>query len=334
MEERMIEQLKNLPYSGDDAFKELEELLEERVRLEKITEKEQARLSEELSVIKKLGIAKSFLFARTLCKSECKAITLGVEGYSYVNYLLGVSIVNPVLYDLPFERYFSEHKKFLLTYNFCVEEGNKGKLLKAIQENYGQATIIKSKEDNDSYFISTKLINKDLIKEKRIVVKTNQEAYVENVSALTYIELIKLGFYVFSVNEVKSVKQINEGRFLEADIYERAKSMFPCQIFDEQAFDEIEQVKDILCDTESKLVYQEQLIKILNELFGMDLAEADYFRRELVIRRDETLEKLKGLFTEKYGEKGQRLLKYVYKNCRRLVAKAYVIANLQANIEY
>lgn len=334
MNEKVLEQLENVPINVEDAFKDLTELCNAFAKLNGISEEERKRLDYELKLIKKWKIATVFLFGYTLCTNEGKVITYGAEGNSYVNYLLGVSTVNPVKYNLPFERFFNEHRKFLPTYNLYVEKGRKGFLLKSLYEKFGKNKIIKSKDENAYYFVLNKPINPDFISETRIVAKENEESYEENISVLTYSELIKLGYYAFSIIEVEQIKYSGEEMFSEESIYEKTKEYFAYKIPYIQAFTDIDEVKEILVNTEYKLIYQEQLMKILNKICGFDMAMADHLRRELAKAKRSTTEDVKNILIEKYWNTGETLYEYLIKNTRYTIFKAYVIACLHNLIEY
>ncbi|MBR2871641.1 MAG: hypothetical protein IKB98_09765 [Clostridia bacterium] len=334
MDEKVLEQLENVPSNAEDAFEDLTELCDSFAKLNGISEEEKKRLDYELDLIKKWGIAKVFLFGFHLILNDGFGVTYGVEGNSYVNYLLGVSTVNPVKYNLPFERLFNEHRKFLPTYNICVEKGRTGFLLKSLYKKFGKSKIIKSKEDNDNYFVSNRPINPEFISETRIVAKENEEAYEENISILSYRELTKLGYYNFSINEVKDIKYSFEEKFSEEEIYEKAKKDFSYLVNGATPFTDIDEVKKILVNTEYKLIYQEQLMEILYKLCDFDMAKSDFIRREIARAKKENLHQMQKILLEKYGENGQKLLDYLYKTGRYTVSKAYVIANLHNLIEY
>ena len=212
MDERILEQLKNVPSSNEDAYNELVGILEstycELDKLLKMTDvfsyEEIERIKYELATIKQLGIAKVFVFGIYLYRLGA-ITTFGLSNYSYINYLFGVSTINPVLYNLPFERFFTEHRKYLPTFNMYVEKGGKSKILKSLYEEYGKSLFIKPKDSDDVYFTSGKPFDSDLIKETIIIAKENQEAYEESVSILTMRELTKLGYYSFSITEVESI---------------------------------------------------------------------------------------------------------------------------------
>ncbi len=335
MDEKVLEQLENVPSNAEDAFKGLTELCNFYAKLNNISEEEQKRLNYELDLIKKWGIAKIFLFAYELHKSENVPSSILIEGNSYINYLLKISAINPVVYDLPFERFFNEYRRVLPEYSLYVEKGRKGLILKNIYEKFGKSSVLRSKDNVSTYFISSRPINEDLIKERVIVAKENEDAYEENVSILTRRELYDLGYYYFSVLEFNHAEYSSKEKFSEEEIYQKTKNMFPSEhLLKVSAFMEIENVKDILVNTKYKLVYQEQVIEILNKICGVDLSKSDYFRRELVKAKRPTTEEIKTILINKYGNAGENLYEYLIKYARYTVLKAHVIANLHNLIEY
>ena len=110
--------------------------------------------------------------------------------------------------------------------------------------------------------------------------------------------------------------------------------MFSYKIPDTPSFSEISDVNKILKDTEFKLVYQEQLMEILNKICGFDMSKADFLRREIAKAKRGGLKEVEQILTSKYGEKGQNFFEYLYKYGRYTVSKAYVLANLHVLIEY
>lgn len=334
MNEELLKNLENVPSRAQDPYLELEEIVNEKAKSKQINQVEKARLDFELNLIKNGGIAKVFLFGLDLIFNDGLGITYGAEGNSYVNYLLGISTVNPVIYNLPFERFFNENRNFLPSYNIIVKNGKKGSLLKSLYAKYGENNIIKSKEDNDNYFISSKPIRPDLIKETKIIAKVNEESYSERISLLSYIELTELGYYNFSINEVKDIKLLPQEKFTEEEIYKKTKEISGYYVVKTEKFTGIDAVKEILVNTDYKLVYQEQVIEILNKICGYDLSKADYFRRETAKAKRTTTEELKNVLISKYGQDGEKLYEYLLKSARYTISKAYLIACLSYKIEY
>ena len=267
MDEKVLEQLENVPTSSEDAYNELISIIENTYcKLEDIknmkdvfSDEEIERLNYELKKIKEWGVARVFVFGVYLCRLG--ATTLGIENYSYINYLLGVATLNPVSHGLPFERFFNEYRKFLPVFYMFVEKGGKGKTLKRLYEKYGKSLFIKPKDSDDVYYTSGKPLDNELIKESVIVAKENEEAYEENISILTSRELSKLGFYSFSITEVESIEYL-ETEVTEQTILEKKKELFEdCYRFDIEEFNLIEELKPYISYTENKLIYQEQLLE-------------------------------------------------------------------------
>ena len=339
MNERILEQLKNVPSSNEDAYNELVGILEstycELDKLLKMTDvfsyEEIERIKYELATIKQLGIAKVFVFGIYLYRLGA-ITTFGLSNYSYINYLLGVSTINSVLYNLPFERFFTEHRKYLPVFDIYVEKGKKGKLLKSLYERYGKALFIKGSDSDNVYFTSATPYSSSIIKESIIVAKENQEAYEENISILTNKELSKLDFYSFSITEVESIEYI-DAEITEQAIFEKEKDLFACYRNDIEEFTLIEEVKPYLSYTENKLIYQEQFMEICNKVFGISFSMADYYRREFAKKKKENLKSLKEIIMQKFPKNGEKLFDYFYNVVPYSVSKAYLIACLQYKIE-
>ena len=343
MDERILEQLENVPYkewknkNGLETIKFLIDALSEAHGWNR-KEYERDRLNYEFARIEKLGIEKVILFGWTLRqlavdeKGDCAF--LGTEGCSVVFSELTSSTFDKVKFNLPFERFFSEHRKFLPTFNMYVEKGGKGKILKGLYERYGKSLFIKPKDSDDVYFTSSKPFDSELIKETVIIAKENQEAYEETISILTMKELSKLGYYSFSITEVESIEFLRDAIITEQTILQKKKELFDdCYRSDIEEFNLIEEIKPYLSYTENKLVYQEQFYEICNKVFGISYSMADYYRRELAKKNKENTKPLKEIIKQKFPESGEKLFEYLYKVVPFSVSKAYVIACLQYKIE-
>ena len=353
MDERILEQLENVPFNGKDAYNNLVGILENNYgKVKKIqdmtglfSQKEKERINYELKKIKEWGIAKVFLFGLSL--SPCLEIDklknrlvnrpkvkLGIENYSYINELLYLTDINPVKYNLPFERFFNEHRKILPTFSVYVEKGDKGKRLKYLYEEYGKSLFIKPKDSDDIYYTSGKPFDRELIKETVIVAKENEESYEENISILTSRELSKLVFYSFSITDVESIKFLRDIEITEQTILEKKKELFDdCYRNSVEEFDLIEEIKPYLSYTENKLIYQEQYMEICNKVFGISYSMADFYRREIAKKKKDNLKSLKEIIMQKFPENAEKLFDYFYKVVPYAVCKAYLIACLSYKIE-
>lgn len=341
MDERILEQLENVPFNGKDAYNELVGIIENTYckleEIQKMTDvfsgEKRERLSDELKKIKEWGIARVFVFGVNLYRLGATT-NFGIENYSYINYLLGVANLNPVSYSLPFERYFNEYRKALPVFYMYVEKGGKGKILKGLYEKYGKSLFIKPKDSDDIYYTSGKPFDSELIKETVIVAKENEEAYEENISILTSRELSKLGFYSFSITEVEKIEYFTDANVTEQSILEKKKELFDdCYRNSVEEFDLIEEIKPYLSYTENKLIYKEQFMEICNKVLGVSYSMADYYRREIAKKKKENLKSLKETIMQKFPENGEKIFDYFYNVVPYSVSKAYLIACLQYKIE-
>jgi len=96
--------------SPDGAFAELERLCFEgaRRRYGAITQAVQKRLDHELAIIRKKGFADYFLVVRDIVLQSPRTCGRGSAAASIVSYSLGITHVDPVRYDLFFERFLNE----------------------------------------------------------------------------------------------------------------------------------------------------------------------------------------------------------------------------------
>ncbi len=335
MIERLKKQLENVPYFGKDADEELSYLAKTRADAFDVSSKERVRLNEELEFIKKSGIAKVILFALDAVKSvreDCKIILH--ENYLYIHYLLGLTDVNPVKYNLPRERFFNEHRYLLPEYCFYVKEGNVGKILNRLYMLYGENHFIKGVDNKATYFISQKdLTDSDIVKETIINAKLNEETYKENISYLKRSELYGLSYYSFSIIEYHSCDSL-EKDFTEEEIYLKCKELFGFIEREPFPFTEILEITEILKHTENVIYFQEQVIEFFTKICGVSLLEADFLRRELCKRKRCSFGEVTKILNEKYGEKGEKILEYFFENGKYSIMKGHVIALLYSNVKY
>ena len=325
MKESILEQLESVPYYGEDAFSELEGIINSLLKQKEISKEEKERLDYELVKVKEWGIAKVVLFGLNFTDT----VILGVENYSYINYLLGITSINPFTYNLTFNRFYSEYRNCLPSFNVYVEKGKKGDLLRKLYSKYGESLFLRDRNEDNVYFVSSKPIDYALISDMVIVAKINQEAYSENISILSRKELTKLGYYTFTITEVEAIKYDLDAIITEESILERKKELFDDFNGDVEEFDLIEEIKPYLSYTENKLVYQEQFYDIGTNVFGISKSMADYYRREIAFRRKENLYPFKDKITKKFPESGEKLLDYLYKAVPYSISKAYVIASIK-----
>ncbi|MDR2897064.1 MAG: DNA polymerase III subunit alpha [Propionibacteriaceae bacterium] len=100
-----------------------------------------SRLDNELSVIEGFGFASYFLVVAdivdTIRQMGIRAQARGSGAGSLVNYLLGVSSVDPLEHDLLFERFLGEQRSTLPDIDVDVESARRHEIYRAITKRYG-----------------------------------------------------------------------------------------------------------------------------------------------------------------------------------------------------
>ena len=105
----------------------------------------QHRLNQELITINKLGFATYFLtvadVAQMIRDMNIRIAARGSGAGSLVNYLLGISSVDPVEHDLLFERFLSVERSSLPDIDIDVESARRHDIYRAIFKRYGSKRV-------------------------------------------------------------------------------------------------------------------------------------------------------------------------------------------------
>ena len=333
MNERILEQLENVPCLFDNAQIELERRAKEYAEKNNLSEQEKQRIRYELDKVKDWGIAKVFLFG-FLLKEHSEGITISVENNCYLNYMVGLSPINPITYDLPLERFYNDKRPGLPIFNIYVKKGQKAKLLKRLYERFGVSCFCTGHDNSNVYYMSSKPIKDYIIKQRVIVSKIGEETYRENISILSQYELEKLGYYSFGIIEVKDFRIVEKKKFSAKEIYNKLKEDFYYKMMTFTSIKDFDEIKDILKESQNKLVYQKQVIDILSRVYNCSLEEADYYRREFAKGFRYKLKDIRDFLIEKYPDKGEKFFYYLYNNVRHTVSKAFLISKLKTEIDW
>ncbi len=128
--------------------KYLEELCFEGLKRKygKSTEQIEARLKKELGVIKKMGFAQYFLIVWDFVKfAKEQNIRVGPgrgsAAGSIVSYLLDITEIEPLKYDLLFERFLNEERNSMpdIDIDFCYE--NRNRVIEYVTKKYGEKRV-------------------------------------------------------------------------------------------------------------------------------------------------------------------------------------------------
>jgi error-prone DNA polymerase len=105
----------------------------------------QHRLGQELITINKLGFATYFLtvadVAQMIRDMKIRSQARGSGAGSLVNYLLGISGVDPIEHDLLFERFLSTERSSLPDIDIDVESARRHDIYRAIFKRYGSQRV-------------------------------------------------------------------------------------------------------------------------------------------------------------------------------------------------
>ncbi|MCW5937870.1 MAG: DNA polymerase III subunit alpha [Fimbriimonadaceae bacterium] len=110
-------------------------------RLGKQGDNESERLEYELGVIEKTGFDAYFLLVKEFADfTRSESIAFGVRGSaagSLVSYCLGITDVNPVEYDLTFERFLNPERVSMPDIDMDFEDARRDEVIRWVQEKYG-----------------------------------------------------------------------------------------------------------------------------------------------------------------------------------------------------
>lgn len=111
-------------------------------RLSQVDEKALARLDYEISVIEKTGFESYFLLVREFTQfSRQQGIAFGARGSaagSLVSYCLGITDVDPLEYDLTFERFLNPERISMPDIDLDFEDERRDEVIKWVTERFGE----------------------------------------------------------------------------------------------------------------------------------------------------------------------------------------------------
>ena len=328
MNEKLRDYLANVPYVGEDAYNELYGIVDNVLKTRRITYPEKARLYYELDIVKRSGAAKLFLFALNALKgfSADEYCFLAKENDCFINHFLRLTSVNPVEYGLQFELFFNPEREDFPKFCFYVKNGTKKRLLNNICGYYETAKLITGKDNGCRYFVDTVGKTKSGIE----IDGNNRAAGDIKVATLSADELAKSGLFEFDVLEYASNEIVGRD-FSDKEIYEEAirTVAYKPAIISMKPFEKIEDVKAILGSTGGKLIFQEQVVKILNTVCGLDPIASDCARKAICTKGQDYDDEVGTILRNKYGADGNEFFDYLCKYGVYTVSESYVIARMK-----
>jgi DNA polymerase-3 subunit alpha len=136
------------PANGSTAEEFLTKLCYEgaKQRYSKITEQIKERLDRELDVIKSKGFASYFLIVWDFCKyAHENNIPVGARGSgvgTLAGYCLGLCDVDPIRYDLLFERFMDLQRNEMPDIDIDICQNSRAKIIEYVRQKYGHVAQI------------------------------------------------------------------------------------------------------------------------------------------------------------------------------------------------
>ncbi len=128
---------------GETPMSYLRKISEESLpqRVYKMDDQAMERLNYELSVIEKTGFESYFLLVREFANyTREQGIYYGVRGSaagSLVSYAIGITDVDPLYYDLTFERFLNPERVSMPDIDMDFEDARRDEVIKYVSEKYG-----------------------------------------------------------------------------------------------------------------------------------------------------------------------------------------------------
>ena len=145
-EEQNLMPIPDLP-DGMEPLEYLRELSEKglRDRMKNASDEAWERLNYELAVIEKTKFQSYFLLVREFANfTRNQGIMFGVRGSaagSLVSYCVGITDVNPVEYDLTFERFLNPERISMPDIDMDFEDSRRDEVIRWVTEKYGQDRV-------------------------------------------------------------------------------------------------------------------------------------------------------------------------------------------------
>ena len=279
-------------------YKTLEQTIYQSLKINELTPLEKERLLSELAVVKRTAAAHAYLYAMYAVKGLDKEefCFLGKENNSIINYVLGLTAVNPVKYGLPFELFFNSKRCGYMSFCFYIKS-----------------------DAEDRFYENLETMCLD-----------------ENLSNVCFVDEDSddMLWYMGMFSEIEFSKNtVVDKYFIDEEIYKKALQLYGEQLNNIGEFANFAPIGDILKCTEGKLVFREQVIEILNKLCGFDLMTADYAREAICAKKQTYNDEVESILTDKYGEAGKELFKYLLRFGAYTVSKGSVVSRLYNSIE-
>ena len=150
MNKVLSEQL--MVFGDDDGYEKLERIVLECIKDKHFSAKEIDRLDYELGIVKDTGVARVFIFfyeTMRALEKQMKVFSNGRINNSFLCYVLGVTKVNSVTYDLAFRRYFRTNSTRLPYFYLTTQTGEADKALAYFHKTFGESKVFALSDERD-----------------------------------------------------------------------------------------------------------------------------------------------------------------------------------------
>ncbi len=313
---------------GYDSIEYLEKLSCEGLdrRYPSITDGLRSRLEHELDAIKTADLTSGFLLVYdffTFLKKNDIAVSpgCGSQPACLVSYCLGITDIDPFKNNLLFERFINRSMTaFFPGVSIQMEIGGSKLLTDYIVEKYGEGMPAFLESLDIQYYDLKEL---SIIKEtvKRIIRNTGNlielsKIDYEDTAVYDFIKSEKTDDLYF-LNEITSKTFVEEQKLrsfddlvarLALDRFGPDELSCPVYIKNQNNVDNIEyecpELVPILDSTYGCIIYQEQIMQILNHMGGLSLEQSDLARRDMAKKKSASIEAYRKYFISGDKEKG------------------------------
>ncbi len=201
------------PIPPDSKAKSLDEYFEQLAleglhkKFPKLTKEIEERFKYEIEVIKSMGYSGYFLIVQDFINAaRQRGIPVGPgrgsAAGSLVAYTLGITNVNPLKYDLLFERFLNPNRKSMPDIDVDFADDQRGAIIDYVKEKYGEKSVSQIITFNR---LSSKQVLRDVARVLNIPIPT-----VNNITKWIPSEFGKVLTIDRAINEVPELKWIRE----------------------------------------------------------------------------------------------------------------------------
>ena len=254
----------------------------------------------------------------------------GAANCSYLLFRLGITKVNPLLYNIPFERLVSNATSAIACFRIHIKEDRAGDVFNFLNENYGRErfAVVSTCEKLKTFVLTKKPFSEYGIKTKTKLIVGEKSNWFEQIAGMALIEIEKRSLFYFQVETHNKLVANTVGKVAsEEAILQKVRECFPFIKVDEvERYQGLLEIEEILKTTQNKLICQEQFYEICAHL-GINGLKADEWRKVICKRKQVDCEEIRNFFYDKLGkEVGKTLFNYVYRYLPYTILKAQVLS--------